>query len=169
MTLTRILSRIAEEQNLHALEVESTLMTFISEKCLKNEVMQKALKITNDEMEDIYREAYQAYHADQFEAASALFRWLSLFNPFVLKYWMGFAASSQLLKKYEEALKAYSVAAVLDPENPYPHFHAFECYQSLENEMEASKALEDAYRVASKESKYRDLLPIIISLQGGTR
>lgn len=137
--------------------LETYLEDFIPNLLLKSETLQQAFGISTYEMEEIYNEAYQLYEEDDFVESAVGFRWLVLLNPFLYKYWIGMAASLQLLEKYEKALHAYAVSALLDCKNPYPHFHAFECYKQLANQQEADKALDLAYKRTIGNSEYREL------------
>jgi|GEM_PF-799712 len=137
--------------------LEAYLEDFVPNILLKSETLQKAFGISPYEMEEIYSTAYIHYQEDHFLEACTGFRWLTLLNPFIVKYWMGLAASLQLLEKYEKALHAYAVAALLDSENPYPHFHAYECYVDLDNKEEAEKALDLSYMRTIGKDAYRDL------------
>ncbi len=158
MKLKSLLTRIATEHHQGLPEdLEAYLEEFVPNILMKSETLQRAFGVTNYEMEEIYCEAYRLYQEDIYLESSTAFRWLVLLNPFVAKYWKGLAASLQLMEKYEKALHAYAMAALLDSDNPYPHFHAFECYESMENDEDADKALDLAYhRTLGKES-YRDL------------
>lgn len=115
--------------------------------------LQETLRLPPQEMDRLYKEAYRAYQAEDYEASSTLFRRLVLLNPFDPSYWMGLAASLQLLSSFEEALRAYALVALLDPENPSPHLHASECYHDLGDEKEMRKALKLAFDLSSGELK----------------
>ena len=45
----------------------------------------------------------------------------------------------------------------LDSDNPYPHFHAYECYAALNNKEDAEKALNLASKLTIGVDTYRDL------------
>lgn len=168
MKLKELLRRIAlnrKEEFPFPDNLEAYLEDFIPNTLLKSATLQQAFEVSNYEMEEIYVEAYNHYQEENYLESCTAFRWLVLLNPYWAKNWMGLAASSQLLEKYEKALHAYAVAALLENHNPYPHFHAFECYSALENSEEAEKALELALcRTLGKES-YRDLQKEIESLK----
>src|SRR5262249_49793934 len=121
------------------------------------ETLQQAFGVSTYEMEQIYSEAYLDYENDNYRESTTAFRWLVLLNPFHKKYWMELAAIFQLLEKYEKALHAYAISALLESSNPYPHFHAFECYESLNNKEDAEKALELAYQRTLGKVAYNDL------------
>jgi type III secretion system low calcium response chaperone LcrH/SycD len=137
--------------------LEEYLEDFIPNTLLKSETLQKAFGVSNYEMEEIYKEAYDQYQDDCYLESATHFRWLVLLNPFVSKYWNGLAASLQLLAKHEKALHAYAMVALLEKDNPYPHFRAYECYEKMGNPEEGAKALELAYQRAKSEEKHREL------------
>ncbi len=138
-------------------DLEAYLDDFIPNTLLKSDTLQQAFGVSGYEMEEVYHEAYRFYQEDVYLEASAAFRWLVLLNPFVDKYWKGLAASLQLLGKYEKALHAYAMAALLDSDNPYPHFHAYECYEDMHNPEDAEKALDLAYQRTLGNETHRDL------------
>lgn len=141
MRLKTLLERLAlqrKEDFPYPDDLESYVDDFVPNILLKSETLQQAFGITSFEMEQLYEEGYAFYQEGRYHHALNLFRWLVLFNPYVAKYWMGFAATQHLLKREEKALHAYAVAALLEPENPYPHYNAFLCYGGGE---EGEKAL----------------------------
>ena len=169
MKLKEIFETIAIGENIDLDNPMASLDNFVAEKLLKNETLARTFKIKNSDMEELYSEAYTAYTADQYEKASLFFRWLAIFNPFETKYWMGWGASNQLLNNNEQALKAYAMAALLDTRDPYPHYHAYECYMSMNDGREALIALEDARVRALRQPLYSELRQEIESLQRGKK
>lgn len=160
MKLKTLLRRIAlqrKEDFPFPDDIENYVEDFIPNILLKSESLQRAFGITDYEMEKLYEEAYEHYEANTYHEALTVFRWLVLFNSYEAKYWMGFAASLQLLELYERALHAYAVAALLDSKNPYPHFHAYECYMLMKNKEDAEKALELAYQRCNGKAAYDEL------------
>ncbi|MEZ5314848.1 MAG: SycD/LcrH family type III secretion system chaperone [Chlamydiales bacterium] len=160
MRLKALLDRIAlqrKEDFPFPEDIESYIEDFIPNHLLKSETLQQAFGITDYEMEKLYEDAYNFYEKNAYQDGLTLFRWLILFNPYAPKYWMGFAAILQLSKAYDKALHAYAVITLLDSNNPYPHFHAYECYSLMENRTEARKALELAYHHCSNQFAYAQL------------
>ena len=136
MKLKEVLERIAKtrgESNPLPDDLEAYLDDFFPNQRLASDTLQAAFEISDVEMESIYREGYKHYQSQAYELAVEFFRSLVIFDPFALKYWLSLGATQQLLKQFEKALHSYAVAASLAHENPYPHFHAFECYQALGN------------------------------------
>ncbi|MFZ0566327.1 MAG: tetratricopeptide repeat protein, partial [Chlamydiales bacterium] len=97
------------------------------------------------------------YQKDQHEESAISFRWLVILNPFEIKYWMGLAANQQLLDQFEKALHSYAIASLLDQANPLPHYHAYECYESLNHKEDAKKALDLAYERAKTDESYKEI------------
>src|SRR5262249_44681791 len=60
--------------------------------------------------------------------ATALFRTLTVESPRGRKFWMGLGASLQMDKNYQDALYAYELAALLNPDDPQVHIRAADCF-----------------------------------------
>ena len=121
--------------------------------CLEQGKPLNALQFSNEDLENLYGLAYHCYQAKDLEKAKDLFHQLVLSKPLEKKYWMGFAASYQCKGDFLEALKGWAMAALLDHEDPNPHFYASECYLSLNQLKEAKKALLCAKRSLRKEDE----------------
>jgi len=90
-----------------------------------------------DHQEAIYAVAHQLYEQEKYQDAHALFSFLCLYNHLTEKFWYGLGACRHMMKNYKGAIDAYSMAAMLDMENPdYPLFAA-ECHLALGNLTEA--------------------------------
>jgi len=113
----------------------------------------------------LYANAYHLYDAGHFDQAIGPFQLLVTLNPYEEQYWMGLGAALQMNKSYEKALNAYAMAVLLDDENPYPHFHAAECYISLKNLDDVVKALNLAEEAASGDHYDKDLQDRISALR----
>lgn len=102
--------------------------------------------------EGAYAYAWHHYESARYEEAYDLFVLLAALRTRDKKIWMGLGASAQMLKRYGEATEAYSVAAHLDEEltDPYPHFHAAECFFTLGDIKNAWRALESARKIAGQ-------------------
>lgn len=94
--------------------------------------------------EAFYAHAFALYQAGKMEDASEVFQVLCTRYPLEKRFWFGLAASCQESAHYEKALHAWAMSALLDPDNPYPHFHAAECSTSLQQKEDALFALEEA-------------------------
>ena len=107
----------------------------------------------------LYAMAYELYRNGKYEDAKTFFRLLALANSFERKYWMGLAASYQMLKDYEKALECYSAAAIQDPSDPYAHWHAADCFFHSDNVVKAKEALESAIITAKLDQVHSGLVP----------
>ncbi len=122
----------------------------------------KANSFSKEEEASIYKEGFHFYNEKAYKGAEVLFKQLILSNPFEEKFWKGFAGSLQMQKKYLEALHAWAALAILDKDNPLPHFHAAECYMFLEDVEEAKKALNEAEE-KGLQNEQMEILKMVIS------
>lgn len=101
------------------------------------------------EQELLYSQGYRNYADGHYDLASCVFSALVQAYPLDEKYWRSLASSKQMEEKYEEALRAWAMTALLNAEDPLPHFHAAECLTCLQQHEEALKALACAEKQVS--------------------
>jgi type III secretion system low calcium response chaperone LcrH/SycD len=102
------------------------------------------LSLSEDCLQGLYAIAYNFYENGKYREAVHYFRVLSNIDAPTRKHWMGLGASLHMLKDYEKALAAYSIAALLDNQDPYVHIHAADCCFALEQKERGMKALDAA-------------------------
>ena len=100
--------------------------------------------LSDDEVETLYLCAYSHYNSGHWTEAADIFRLLCTRRPLDPRFWFGLGAALQEGSSYFDALHAWAMAALLKKEDPYPHFHAAECYFSLGESGDAAKALNEA-------------------------
>lgn len=168
MKLKQLIERIALQRNEEFPfpdNLEAYLEDFVPNVLCKSETLQQAFGVSPWEMEEIYNQAYEYYHADRYEDSTIVFRWLVMLNPFEIRYWMGIGANTQILGKFEKALHHYAIASLLDCENPLPHYHAYECYLSNKDAGNAEKALLLAFERTLDKPEYQSLREAIQNLR----
>ena len=99
-----------------------------------------------------YGIAFDHYEKGRYQDAYDHFATLAAISTHDKRFWMGLGASAQMLKRYPEAVEAYSAAAHLDEKvsDPYPHFHAAECLYSMGDIKNAWRAIESARKLANQ-------------------
>jgi tetratricopeptide (TPR) repeat protein len=65
-------------------------------------------------------------------------------DPTKYDYWIGLGHSSFQVSNYQQAIRAYSMAAGLDPENIWPHVWAANCFEEEHDFEFAKMALNEA-------------------------
>lgn len=92
----------------------------------------KAMGFSDDMIESLYSIGYRYYNGGNYKGAIKVFTGLLMMNSSDPRFSMGLAACLQKLKKYEDALEAYYITAMLDPLNPLPIFYMYHCYLLLD-------------------------------------
>ena len=103
------------------------------------------------EQEDLYAAAYQCYEIGNYSVAAQYFTKLVLCNPLEEKFWRGLASSKQMAQEYLAAVHAWGSSAFLTGDDPLPHFHAAECFFSLNDKKQAFLALHAAEKLLQPE------------------
>ena len=109
---------------------------------------------TVDEIEAAYNMAYGLYQQRRYDEATKLFEYFSIYEHTDRRFWMGWAACLQKLKKYEQSINAYGVAALLDVGQPDAPFHAGECYIAMQDWDKAQHSLETVLTIAEGEEEH---------------
>ena len=109
---------------------------------------------TADEIEAAYHMAYGLYQQRRYDEAAKLFQYFSIYEHTDRRFWMGWAACLQKLKKYDFAIKAYSVATMLDVGNPDAPFCAAECYIAMQDWDKAKQSLETVLVITENEKAH---------------
>jgi type III secretion system low calcium response chaperone LcrH/SycD len=124
--------------------------------------------LSKDGIDALYAFAYGFYQSGNYEKGMHFFRFLTLVDIENRRNWMGLGASYHMLKQYERALQCYGQAALLDPNEPYAHWHAAECFMAINNLEQAKQALNSAEIVAKfHPKKYQALLDRLALLKKG--
>lgn len=109
----------------------------------------------NDAMvEGIYGQAYRLYNTGKYKDAIQLFRLLIMLNASEPKFLMGIAACYHMLKEYDNAVGAYTLCGVIDPDNPVPYYHVSDCYLKMEDKRSALVSLEFALRRVGEKPEF---------------
>lgn len=101
-------------------------------------------------MEVIYMVGYNQYNAGKYDESEKIFQLLSILNHFDVRFWTGLGASREMLKKYDEAVKAYSYLAVLDMRDPLPPLLSAKCFLAAGKLKDAENALQASIFNAQK-------------------
>ena len=94
--------------------VEATfaaLVEFIANKFMRGEVeLGELLGLDEEEVELIFLTGHYLYNYGKYKESLKIFSVLTMFRPFVSRYWRAAGAANQALKKFKEAVVAYDMA-----------------------------------------------------------
>lgn len=105
----------------------------------------------------LYSFAYSFYQNGKFKEAASYFRFLTLVDLHQYKYWLGLGAAKQMLKDFDQAIKAYKTAMVLKETDPYTYFLLADCYFAKGEGEKGLEVLDAAQEQFGKEDKYKPL------------
>lgn len=103
------------------------------------------------QLEAVYGLGSILYEQKKFEQAEQVFAWLVREKPVSARFLKALGAARQMMQRYEPALDAYGLAAVLDLDDPTPSLHAAECLLHLKEVDRAREALDAASEQAGGE------------------
>ena len=89
----------------------AALVEFIANKFMRGEVsLADLVCLDDDEIEVIFLTGNYLYNFGKYQEALNIFSVLTLYKPFISRYWRAAGASNQALKNYKEAIVAYDMA-----------------------------------------------------------
>lgn len=115
----------------------------------------KALGISDELMENGYALGYDLYKIGKFKDAVVVFLCLLRTDGLNARYFYSIGACYHQMKQYEEASTYYQTAAYLDPENPIPCYHMYDCFNLLDDLESAAMALQMVILRTENEPKYQ--------------
>lgn len=138
-------------------EAAKSVDKFIDAVFVKGFAPMDALGLKPEMIEGLYGQAYRLYNTGNYREAMSLFRLLLLLNVTEPKYAMGLASSMHMMKHYEPATQMYAICAILDPNNPVPHYHASDCWVKIGDPASALISLELAVERAGDDPQYKQM------------
>lgn len=150
----KAVSKVAEDYDEKVLQnVMDTTLNIVQ----KGISPKDAMGVSDEQSEAIYAQAYRLYNTGKYQEAIHLFRVLIFLLPNEYKYSLGLAACFHMLKEYDNAIRAYMVAGLLDGNSPIPHFHASDCYIQMQDPASAILMLDMAINKAANKPEFQIL------------
>ncbi len=124
--------------------------------------MAESFALTDEAAEQFYAFGYAQYDTGNWQKAADAFSVLCARRPLDARFWFGLGATLQESGDYSGALNAWAMTALLDRNDPYPHYHAAECSISLKNIQDAQLALKEAeQRISSAAHPLKDRISVL--------
>lgn len=129
-----------------------------------DKTFQEILGYSVHTLELFYLQALSYFDQGAYQNGVALFSLLVLINPGYNHFWVGLGMCHQALTQWEEALRAYSMARLMDPNDPLCHLYASECQSECHNLNEAKEEIDKAVELidSSHDAKYAELRKLAI-------
>lgn len=101
----------------------------------------EAMKISDEEIAEIYSFAYHQFSKEKYEDARELFKMLLSLEPFNSDFATALGVCHHRLKNYEFALQCYMLNFALSPTDPVALFYAYDCFMNLNQPIPAAVML----------------------------
>jgi len=117
----------------------------------------EAMKISDQEMAQIYSYAYHQFSGGKYEEARELFKMLLTLEPQNSNFATALGVCHHRLKAYEYALYCYMLSSVLAPTDPVPLFYAYDCFMNTNDEVSAGVILCSVIARAGDQPQYAQI------------
>lgn len=122
-----------------------------------NTTVKKAFGLSDKILETFYNEAYNLYKAGKYRNAAVIFeilRKLSFNEP---RYSLAIAACYHYLGEYATAAANYYICKEIDPLNPIPCFHLYDCLMKMDQPIAATDALGEVIARSETDPRFQEL------------
>lgn len=126
-------------------------------KMIDGQEPKEALGVTPEAEETLYKFGYELFNSGKYWQAFGCFGFLRSLQPDSYRYVFGVAAACQYMEKNVEAAGNYLICTHLDPLNPVPHFHLYDCFLKLNYPESALHALTMCIELAALNPHYAPL------------
>ncbi|WP_176464077.1 SycD/LcrH family type III secretion system chaperone [Bordetella genomosp. 11] len=106
--------------------------------------------IPAEDRQTLYAVAYKVYAEGRYDVAQHLFAQLVTYDHHEPRYMKGLAAATQMLGDHEQAMRMYSVAALMDASDPAVVMHAGDCFRAMGKHARALESFDLASAMCSK-------------------
>lgn len=139
-------------------ELEDAVLSAVDQVTRRGVKPKDALGMPPEKIEALYAEAYQYFNNGQIEKAQNLFVALCGLDGDDPRFVLGQGACFHQVKEYEKAQGCYMGAAMMDPSNPVPLFHAVDCAEKMGDLPSASIYLQLCIDRAKAKGNMEDLV-----------
>lgn len=111
----------------------------------------EALGFSPPIMELMYQQGYNLFQSGKYQDALKIFTILRQLDITEMRYSFAIAASYHYMKDYLDAAANYLIYKSMDPSNPLPSFHLYDCFMKADYPQSALIALEEARILAERD------------------
>ena len=133
--------------------IKETLLKMLEEDLSLKDV----LGFTEDTLEMLYRNGYSLYQNGKYKEALDTFNLLRELDGWDPRFTFSIAATHHKAKNYSEAAGNYMLYEVIDPQNPLPFYHLYDCFTKMGHTDLAMNALKIAHNLAGADLQYAEL------------
>lgn len=130
---------------------------YLRKQLAKGKTPQEILKISTEEMANLYKTACHLFETHAYKEAGNGFLFLISLNAHQYHYWLGLGMATQMQGNFEPAIDCYEMAAIYEVESPTPYFYLAKCLYAMHERQSAEQALEIAIQYADDIPEYQDL------------
>lgn len=110
-----------------------------------------------EDLEPVYAHGYSLYNQARWTEALQVFSFLTYHSHLEQRFHVARGACLQMMKLYEDALRAYGPAYVLDATDPTVSLHIAECFIALGKKEEARGVLENVAELTQDNAAFAQI------------
>jgi tetratricopeptide (TPR) repeat protein len=126
---------------------------------------QEMLRIPDSVMEDFYAVAINYFDAKQYAEAADSLLFLCALNPLYSNLWLKLGNAEYALNHPENALEAYSLASLIDPNDPFPHIYTALVFQNQNKKFECQECLNISLHLIDEQPQFESMRSVAMQIR----
>lgn len=110
-------------------------------------------KLSLDTLETFYQIGTKLYENEKLEEAISVFSYLSIIDVYNPNVWLSLGMCHHKGNDWFEALKAFTMVNILNPENPLPYLYSIDCYLANHDRNNARASFQLASHFITNENR----------------
>ena len=128
--------------------------------------LQDQIGITKNTFDQFFKIGRELYLRNEFEKAADVFFMLGFLNHAYYNVWVSLGLSEQQANHYDQALRAYAMACIMNNDSPEPFLYAADCCLAMNDKYEAELYLNEAVERIEKDSlKFESFGPYVTRIK----
>lgn len=139
-------------------EVVKSISSGIYEKMRReNKSLAEVLNVAPELINELYHLGYTFYGQGKFKEAVSLFYYLTTFSPNEFKYIYALSAAFHQLKEFEQAASGFTLAYMIEPQNPLPVYYVADCLLQTDQKEAALEVIETTITICGEIKEHQAL------------
>lgn len=137
------------------IETFGRLVEYLANSFLRGDItLAELMQLDDREIQVIFMLGNYLYNYGKYQPALNIFSMLTVYKPFVSKYWRAAGAANQALKNYREAVTAYDMALSTNAKDAVSFTYRGESKLAFGNEAEGIEDLKQAISAGETRAVY---------------
>lgn len=154
--ISKIDKEILSDQVDNEMENLQDLFKRLADSMHEGEPPNEASGLSTNTIRAFNRAAAFLYENQHFDKSAAVYALLAFIDPNEMAYWIGYGNSEYFNMNFYAALRAYAMAAEVNPQDPHSHLYSSHCFHMLGQQTLALDSVDKALNIIKENPSLKE-------------